>query len=72
MRTLVTMTMYVEVDGDDYHVHDDTQTHGNDWADVYKGIVMLRDELNRQLTDKKLCPFNPMNVRRDGEPKFDE
>ena len=72
MKTLVTMTMSVEVDGDDYHVHDSTQTHGNSWADVYRGMVMLRDELNRQLDSRRDCPFNPKSVREHGEPKFED
>lgn len=70
MKTLVTMKMSVKVDGHDFHVCDETETHGNDWSDVYRGMVMLRDELNRQIAERKLCPFNPMNIRRDGEPDF--
>lgn len=64
------MTISVAVDGDDFHVSDSTQTHGNSWADVYRGMTMLRDELNRQIGDAKLCPYNPKNVRANGEPDF--
>ena len=67
------MTIGVEVDGDDYHVFDDTQIpNGITWAEAYKGMVMLRDELQRQINERKNCPFNPLNVRRDGEPTFEE
>lgn len=59
MRRLLTMTMGVAVDGEDFHVFDDTQTHESSWADVYKGMVMLRDELNRQLAEGRKCPYNP-------------
>lgn len=72
MKTLITINMHVTQDGDDYHVHDDTQTHGNTWAEVYKGMIMLRDELNRQIADRKLCPFNPAVIKRDGQPEFDQ
>lgn len=59
MKTLITMTLSASVDGDDFIVSDDTQTHGNTWAEVYRGMVMLRDELDRQLADGRLCPFHP-------------
>lgn len=71
MKTIVTMKLWVEVDGDDYHVHDDTQTHGNGWGEVYRGMIMLRDELNRQISEAKSCPFNPANIKRYGKPEFD-
>jgi hypothetical protein len=70
MRTLVTMTLSVAVDGDDYHVSDSTQTHGNSWADVYRGLTMIRDEVQRQIDSRRDCPFNPARVRRAGEPVF--
>lgn len=47
MKTLLTVTFAVEVEGDDYHIHEDTQTHGNTWGEVYRGMLMIRDELNR-------------------------
>jgi hypothetical protein len=71
MKTLVTMTISVSVDGNDYHVSDSTQTHGNEWGEVYRGMAMIRDEVTRQIASAKLCPFNPKNVRRDGLPSFD-
>lgn len=70
MKTLVTMTLSVAVDGEDFHVSDSTQTHGNSWAEVYKGMTMLRDELQRQIDSAKLCPFNPKNVKVNGLPDF--
>lgn len=72
MKTLVTMTLSVEVDGDDLHVHDSTQTHGNSWADVYRGTVMLREELDRQIASRRDCPFNPKAVRENGKPDFED
>ncbi len=59
MKTLLTMRMSIAVDGDDFHVSDDTQTHGSSWSEVYRGMVMLRDELNRQLAEGKFCPYHP-------------
>lgn len=71
MKTLVTMTLSVSVEGDNFYVSDSTQTHGNSWAEVYRGMIMLRDELQRQIDSAKLCPFNPKNVKANGLPDFD-
>jgi len=73
MKTLIAMNLRVETDGVDWHVHDDTHIpEGITWAESYKGMIALRDELNRQIDDRKLCPFNPANIRVDGSPKFEE
>jgi len=72
MKTLITMTLSVAVDGDDYHVSDSTQTHGNTFAEVYRGMTMIRDEVQRQIDDRRMCPFNPANVRLNGELAFEE
>jgi hypothetical protein len=71
MKKLVTITLSVEVDGEDFHVHDDTQTHGNAWADVYRGMLILRDELQRQIDERAGCPYHPKNIKANGEPNFD-
>lgn len=70
MKTLVTMTLSVAVDGDDFHVSDSTQTHGNSWGEVYRGMMMIRDEVQRQIASGKQCPFNPANVKKNGLPQF--
>lgn len=71
MKRLVTLTMSIDIDGDDYHIRDSLQTHGNSFAEVYRGMCMIRDEVQRQINERKKCPFNPKNVREHGEPKFD-
>ena len=73
MKTLISMNLRVETNGVDWHVHDDTHIPEDiTWAEAYKGMVALRDELNRQIADRKMCPFNPANVRIGGEPRFEE
>lgn len=64
---VLTVTMTVCRNGD---IHEDTQTHGNTFADVYKGFVGIRDEIDRQINERRNCPFNPKTVRTDGEPVF--
>lgn len=66
-KRLLTITLSVDEDG---NVYDDTQTHGNTFAEVYKGFTLVREEIQRQIDDRRKCPFNPINVRKDGAPKF--
>jgi hypothetical protein len=54
--------------GRDGSVFQDTQTHGNDWADVYRGIHAVRDEIDRLIADRRECPFNPKNTGDDSCP----
>lgn len=72
MKTLITMTMSVDEDGNSFHIRDSTQTHGNNWNDVLRGMIMLRDELDRQIKSGGKCPFNPQNIKRHGELRFEE
>lgn len=45
--------------GRDGSVHNDVDTLGNSFADVYRGIVAIRDEVLRQIADRRECPHNP-------------
>lgn len=53
---LVTITLRVDRNGD---IHEDTQTHGNPWSDVYRGFIAIRAEIDRQIGARRQCPFNP-------------
>lgn len=53
---LVTITISIDRDGS---VFDDTQTHGNSFAEVYRGMVAIRAEIDRQIAERRACPFNP-------------
>lgn len=64
-KFLVTWTVSIDRDG---NVYDDTQVHGNSFADVYRGFVAIRDEANRQIAERRACPFNPIN--RDNMPDW--
>ncbi len=56
---LVTITIAIERDGS---VHQDTQCHGNRWADVYRGMHGVKAEVERLIADRRECPFNPKNT----------
>lgn len=53
---LVTITMSVDADG---NIYDDTQTHGNTFAQVYRGFIAIQEEIARQVAERKFCPYNP-------------
>lgn len=55
---LVTWTVGIDRAG---NVYDDTQTHGNSFADVYRGFHQIRAEVERQIAERRNCPFNPKN-----------
>jgi len=56
VRPLVTLSITIDHNGD---VFDDTQTYGNSYADVYHGIVAVKAEVERQINERRNCPFNP-------------
>jgi hypothetical protein len=55
---LVTWTIGIGRDGS---VYDDTQTHGNTFAEVYRGFHQIKAELERQIEARRECPYNPIN-----------
>ena len=53
---LVTFTISISRNGD---VTNDTQTHGNTFAEVYRGFQLIKTEVERQIAERRNCPFNP-------------
>lgn len=53
---LVTYTISIDRNGD---VFNDTQTHGNTFGEVYRGFVGIKAEVDRQIEERRACPFNP-------------
>ena len=43
----------------DGSVWNDVQCHGNPFSDVYRGMRLVRDEVDRQIAERRECPFNP-------------
>jgi hypothetical protein len=58
---LVTITIGIDRNGD---VHEDTQCHGNSWADVYKGIHEVKARINELIDNRRECPFIPPKVQQ--------
>lgn len=53
---LITMTIAIDRGG---NVYQDTQTHGNTWAEVYRGTHGIKSEIHRLIAEQRACPFHP-------------
>jgi hypothetical protein len=60
-RRVVTFTVGVDLEG---NIWNDTQTHGSTFAEVYSAFHKIKAEVQRQIDERRNCPFNPKN----GEP----
>jgi hypothetical protein len=61
---VVTYTISIDRDG---NITNDTQCHGSSFADVYRAFRAIKAEIDRQIDQRRECPFNP---RHGGEPVF--
>ena len=43
----------------DGSVVNDNLCHGNSFAEVYAAMRAVRDEVDRQIAERRSCPFNP-------------
>jgi hypothetical protein len=53
---VVTYTISIDHCG---NVYNDTQTHGSSFAEVYKAFQAIKAEVDRQISERRNCPFNP-------------
>ena len=58
VRMIVTYLISIDEDG---NVHNDTQTHGSTFAEVYKAFHSIKKEVDRQIEERRNCPFNPIH-----------
>lgn len=64
-KMVITYTIGIDADG---NVHNDTQTHGSTFAEVYRAFQAIKAEVDRQISERRNCPFNP-KYRRGLSPK---
>lgn len=69
-RTTISMSFEVSVDGDDYHITNSTRCGDATWAEVYRGMLAIREEIDRQIAARRECPFNPKTIKNEGAPTF--
>ena len=43
----------------DGSVVNDNVCHGATFAEAYRHLLAVRDEVDRQIRDRRACPFNP-------------
>lgn len=55
-RMIVTYTIGIDEDG---NVHNDTQPYDSTFGEVYAAFIAIREEVDRQIRDRRDCPFNP-------------
>lgn len=53
---IVTYTISIDKDG---NVYNDTQTHGSSFAEVYRAFIAIKAEVDRQIAERRNCPYNP-------------
>jgi hypothetical protein len=63
---VVEYTIKVDRDG---NITDDTQCFGNSFAEVYRAFHAIKAEVDRQISKRRDCPFNPINPQ---PPNFDD
>lgn len=55
---VVTFTISIDAEG---NVWNDTQTHGSTFGAVYKAFHTIKADVERQIAERRNCPFNPIN-----------
>lgn len=55
---IVEYTIKIARNGD---VTNDVVTHGNSFADVYRAFHAIKAEVQRQIDERRNCPYNPKN-----------
>jgi hypothetical protein len=57
---IVTYTISIDKDG---NVYNDTQTNGSSFAEVYKAFHAIKAEVDRQIAERRNCPYSPARGR---------
>lgn len=53
---IITYTISIARNGD---VTNDTQCYNSTFAETYRAFYAIRDEVNRQIDERRNCPYNP-------------
>lgn len=61
---LVTYTISIDEDG---NIYNDVQPGNSTFAEVYKAFHAIKEEVDRQIAERRACPFNPMNKGKMNE-----
>lgn len=61
-RIVVTFTISIDIDG---NIYNDTQPYDSSFAEVYSAFYKIKEEVQRQIDERRACPFNPLNKEKD-------
>lgn len=53
---IVTYTISIDRAG---NIYNDTQPFNSTFAEVYKAFIAIKAEVDRQIEERRNCPFNP-------------
>lgn len=59
-KFVVTYTISIDQEG---NVYNDTQTHESSFAEVYRAFQQIKVEVDRQIAERRNCPFNPIQSK---------
>ena len=54
---VVEYTIKIDREG---NIHNDVATNGSSFGEVYKAFHAIRDEVDRQIKERRVCPYNPI------------
>jgi hypothetical protein len=60
---LVTISISIDRNGS---VYEDTQCHGNTWAEVYRGKTLALKRMRFLVEENRQCPFHPLTQSGEG------
>lgn len=55
-RLVVTYTISIDEGG---NIYNDVQPFDSSFAEVYKAFLAIKEEVDRQIRERRVCPFNP-------------
>lgn len=59
---VLTITFRVNRNGD---IANDTLTHDKSFGEMYRAFHHVKKELERQIAERRNCPYNPINEERE-------
>lgn len=59
-RLIVTFTVSIDQEG---NIYNDVQAYDSSFAEVYRAFHTIKKEVDRQIEERRNCPFNPINSK---------
>lgn len=59
---IVTYTISIDESG---NIYNDVQPYNSSFAQVYTAFCTIKEEVDRQIAERRVCPFNPKYLQPD-------